>query len=216
MQDEERNGRGAQRGFGVIARLSDFILASLEGVDVVEYQHHAIDLVVQKIGAGPQSIPAAIHVAHLALPQAHVLDDLQQQRLERWPRQIVSNPAEIASNVARDQVKNLRGRGRKAPDGEVTREQQKSALEADLEVVQVGVQAAQLRIPANHLVVDRRQLFVRGLQFLLRGFQFLVDALQFLVGTLHLLARRLQLLVDRFILFLDGLDIIARFHQLSF
>lgn len=83
-------------------------------------------------------------------------------------------------------------------------------MDADVEIIEVGIEAAQLDVAIGHLVVDGDQHLVGRLELLFRGLELLFDALQFLVGRLAFFAGRLELFVGGVLLLQDELQVVAR------
>ena len=215
-QDEKGQRHGAHGGLGVVARGFDLLRAALQHVDVAEDEDRTVDLVVvREVGTRAQGEPAARFVLHLALADAHGVDDFGEQALEMGRVELVPQAAKAAPEVGGAQVEKLRRRRGEAAHGEVARQQQDGGLDADLEIAEVGVEPVQLGVPADHFVVDGGQLFVAGLELFLRGLQLFIDALEFLVGGLHLLAGGLQLLSGGLVLLLHGKQVVARLRQFA-
>lgn len=176
VEDDEWSGRGAKRGFGVIALCSGRQFGALERVDIHQHEHDAVDLFVERqVGSGAQDIPAPVLVAHLALMRRRGVDHFGEQALKAGHFEIVPDAAECPSHVGRQQIKNFPGQRCEATDGEVAPEQQDGRLDGHLEVIQVGIEAVQFRVPIGHFFINRGQLFVGGFELFLGGLQLFIS-----------------------------------------
>ena len=155
--------------------LGDFVghdggrLGALEGVDVEQHQHRAVDPVVEReVGAHAQRVPAAGAVANVALLLAHRSDHLGRQGLQverlrsplgrcrrRLSDEAVPHMAERPPDVGGEQVELLFGLRAEAPDRQVAPGQHDGEPGRALQVDEVAVDPVELDVAAGHLLVGR-------------------------------------------------------------
>ena len=190
------------------------LFAALQGVDVHQHQHRAVDLLVQRdVRLHAQRHPAPVAGAGLALGRPHLLDDFGDEGLEVGEFDLVPHVADRPADIGFVQVEQPRGVVAETAHPQIAPQHHDDEPGRGLHVHEVAAHPGQFGVAVRHLLVDRGQLFVRRLELFLRGLELLVQALQFLVGRLHFLARCLQFLVCRLVLFLDGLQVFARLGE---
>ena len=187
----------------------------LDLVDIEQGQDRAVDAVVGGlVGAHVHGIPAAGLVAHLALRRRHGLDHPDEHGLQVGNVDLELQVGDGPSDVAGDDVEDLFGARRKAPDAQVAPDDDEGHVDAVEQVGQVVVDKAQLGVAALQLIVDGDELLVGRLQLLLGRLELFVDALQLLHARLDLLVGGAQLLVGRLLVFDHVLQVAARVDQL--
>ena len=110
----------AQYAFGVITRRGDGLFTALEGVDVNEYEHGAVNFVVYgEIGTDAQGKPMPFLVLHLALKRAQVVDNFSEKLIQIRAIEIAADPAKRSADIIGDKIEHLFSQRREAANRQV-------------------------------------------------------------------------------------------------
>ena len=124
-----------------------------------------------------QRVPVPPQVLDRPLPDRPGLGDLLEELLQVGHLDVGFEVRDSPAGVAGNQVQQLFGLRREAPDAQVGAQDDDRDAHTLEHVVQFVVELAQLEVAVLQLLVERRELFVGGLELLLGGFQLFVRAL---------------------------------------
>ena len=164
VEDHERLAHRRDDGLRLVSRLLRLIQAALEGVDVDERDHRAVDLVVRgPVRPDSHRVPAAVSPLHLAFLDGQGLDHFSEERLQTWDLDAQSEVTNRSTNIARGYGEDPLGHRRQPTDTKIERDHDDGDMGAREEIGEVVADLGQLDVPAVQLVVHRGQLFVGGL-----------------------------------------------------